>query len=104
MGRLGTNETKYKLTVDSLNKFVSDIEKKNKQILEIEEERNSLKSNQHRYENELEDVFNFQVYLSTKKHENNQILHLAKKIDGGTLKRLFPVFEKLKLKTSVLFK
>lgn len=30
MGRLGTNETKYKLTVDSLNKFVSDIEKKNK--------------------------------------------------------------------------
>lgn len=59
MGRLGTNETKYKLTVDSLNKFVRDIEKKNKTILEIEEERNSLKSNQHRFENELEDVFNF---------------------------------------------
>lgn len=102
--RLVANDTKSKLTLDSLNKFVNDIERKNKVILEIEEERNSLKMIKYKFESEMEDIVNFLIYLSTKKHEQNQVMFFAKKIDPSTLKKLSSVFDKLKLKQNIQYK
>lgn len=55
-------------------------------------------------DNELQDIVNLLVYLSTKKAQENQIIHLLKKIRPPNRKILEPVFEKLKLRMKLLEK